>query len=151
MKFLMLLKIVGLLVIMGGLLATLLEYTGVLKDKSKINLSKRIRQETEGIPRSARGFGGFLKRFPPPPNVDPATVTHITKDVLQTHDQFPISITLRYVANGVRTAPVANYEQVQQWVEETPYRWVSLSIGIVGWLVAAFAVICEIIANKRPT
>jgi hypothetical protein len=75
--------------------------------------------------------------------VEAASVTHTAKDVMQTHDGFPMSITVRYFADGQRTMPVAAYADVVAWSEKTRQKWWSFIIGIVGWSMLATAYLLE--------
>ena len=131
------LKIFGLLLGFAGIIAAFLDLRGVFDDKEKGGLAKLIREGGGGIPRSTPGFEKFMKKFPPPVGVAPAMVTHIVLDRLVTHDQFPISITARYLAADQRTIPVASYEDVRRWSEKTSYGWISWGVAAVGFLTVA--------------
>src|SRR2546422_346076 len=106
------LKILGLVLGFAGIITAFLDLRGVFDDKEKMELAKLIHDGGGGIPRSTPGFEKLLKAFPPPAGIDPSAVTHIVLDRLVTHDQFPISITVRYLAADQRTLPVASYEDV---------------------------------------
>ena len=131
------LKLTGLVLGFVGIVAAFLDLLGVFDDKEKLALARMIRESGEGIPRTTAGFERFMKEFPPPPGVDAATVTHIVLDRLVTHDQFPISITVRYLAADQRTLPVASYEDVRRWSEKTPFGWMSWVIAAVGFFTVA--------------
>jgi hypothetical protein len=143
------LKIFGLVIIFAGLVVQLLDQIGCLQDADKLALAKRIYSQSGGIPKDAAGFEKFLRAFPPPPGVDKSAITHIVKDQLQTHDAYPIAITLRYLAGPERTTPVATYQEVRAWAESTRYSWWSLSIAVVGLFLAAFLESREILKSKK--
>ena len=104
------------------------------------------------VVRAVPGFEEFLKRFPPPDGLDPAKITHIVKDVIQTEDKFPISITLRYLAAGQRSAPVAAFSDVEGWAAETRFGWISWIVAAVGWLIVASTELYGIVgADRRLT
>ena len=131
------LKLLGLAVGFLGIAIAFLDLLGYFVDQDRVALRDNMRGSSGGIPRHARGFDKFMKRFPPPGHVDQAVVTHIVKDILQTHDRFPINITLRYLAADNRTAPVATFSDVERWAAETRFGWVSWIVAAVGWLVVA--------------
>ena len=114
-------KLLGLCTGLLGILAMLCDRLGWFRDQDKKDIAETICRETEGIPRDTRGFEKFLAAFPPADGVAPTTVSHITKDVIQTHDKFPVSITVRYIADGQRTKPVASYQDVRRWAKRTRY------------------------------
>ena len=96
------LKFAGLTIGFVGIAVGLLNLFGYFAYEERVDLRDRIRDVPGAIARIVPGFDGFVERFPPPDGVEQATITHIVKDVLQTHDQFPIAITLRYLAGGER-------------------------------------------------
>jgi hypothetical protein len=138
-----LLKIAGLALGLLGLVVTLLDILGKFRDTERLEFARLLRDCPEGLARSTPGFDEFLSAFPPPAGVDKRSVVSTAKDVFQTHDQFPISITIRYFADGQRTLPVATYAAVVAWSEKTRQRWWSLIIGSVGWLMLAAALAIE--------
>lgn len=133
------LKAGGLALALIALLVTLLDALGKFRDPKRAELARLIRENSQGLDRSTVGFERFLAAFPPPSGVDPNSVVAITKDVIQTHDKFPISITVRYVANGQRTAPIATYAEVVSWSEKTRQKWWSFVVGTIGWVMVAAA------------
>ena len=143
----LLLKIGGLALALLGLLLTLLDLLGKFRDRERAELSKFIEEDRDGIPRSARGFRGFLETFPPPEGVDPDNITHIVKDVIQTHDRHPVSIIIRYLADNARTQPVATFPDVKTWAATTRYKWWALGVGFLGWVTVAFAVAVEALST----
>lgn len=142
------LKIGGLALGFLGLLVTLLDALGKFRDQERLDFARLLRESTQGLPRSTPGFDKFLSAFPAPVGIEASAIISTAKDVLQTHDQFPISITVRYVANGQRTAPVATYAEVVAWSEKTRQKWWSLSISAVGWVMLASAFAIE--ASSTP-
>lgn len=140
------LKMGGLALGLLGLMVTLIDALGKFRDKERLEFARLLRDNPEGLPRSTPGFDKFLKAFPPSAGIDISAITSTAKDVFQTHDKFPISITVRYFANGQRTAPVATYTDVVSWSEKTKQKWWSFVIGIVGWAMLAFAFAIEAIA-----
>ena len=140
-------KIIGLAVGLLGLIAVALNLLGFFVDEEKVRLSELIRTQG-GIPRATPGFDKFMAKFPPPQGIDPTSVTHIVKDILQTHDKYPISITLRYLAGNQRTSPVASNADVQVWAAETWYGWGSWIIMALAWLTVAVVVLVEIYNPK---
>jgi hypothetical protein len=133
----------GLTLAFFGLGVTLLDALGKFRDREKLEFARLIRENPNGLPRSTPGFSKFLLAFPPPQGIDPLVISHTTKDVIQTHEGFPISITVRYFANGQRTAPVATYAEIIAWAEKTRQKWWSFSVGILGWLMVATAFALE--------
>ena len=129
--------IAGLAVGLVGLVLSLLNLLGCFRSKKRVHFLKCVRESKEGIPRQTPGFDEFLRSFPPPGDL--ASVSHVVRDVVQTHDQYPISITLRYLAGGTRSEPVAAQEDVRRWAEKTKYRWLSWLIAFAGWVVVAVA------------
>ena len=127
------LKAVGLGLGGLGLLAAFLNILGCFADKERKQLCELIRTSEQVIPAQTPGFKAFLAEFPPPQGVSCISVSHIVKQVLQTHDKFPLSITLRYLADGKRTEAVASYEDVRRWAEKTVYGWLSWVIAAIGW------------------
>lgn len=142
------LKLIGLAVGLLGLIVALLNLIGYFVDEEKIHLSGLIRTTEGGIPRATPGFDKVMAKFPPPQGIDPTSVTHIVKDILQTHDKYPISITLRYLAGNQRTSPVASNATVQVWAAETWYGWGSWIIMALAWLTVAVVVLVEIYNPK---
>jgi len=136
-------KIIGLAVGLLGLIAVALNLLGFFVDEEKVRLSELIRTQG-GIPRATPGFDKFMAKFPPPRSVDPKSVTHIVREVRATHDKYPISITLRYLAGNQWTSPVASFADVQVWAAETWFGWVSLIIAALGWLTVAVVESIEI-------
>lgn len=140
------LKGAGLAIALLGLGITLLDALGKFRSREKLEFARLLREGKGGLPRSTPGFAQFLSAFPPPEGVDPAAVSHATKDIIQTHDGFPVSITVRYVANNQRTAPVASYADITAWAEKTRQKWWSFYVGVVGWLMVAGAFLLEALA-----
>ena len=140
------LKFAGFVLALSGLFVTLLDILGKFKDKERLEFARLLRENSGGLPRSTPGFDKFLSAFPPPNGIDTSSVVSTAKDVMQTHDQFPISITIRYIANNQRTAPVATYPEVIAWSEKTRQKWWSFTIGIVGWVMMAVAFAIEILS-----
>lgn len=133
----------GLALAFFGLGITFLDALGKFRDREKLEFARLLRENEVGLPKSTPGFSKFLLAFPPPEGIDASTVSHTAKDVIQTHEGFPISITLRYLANGQRTAPVATYAEVIAWAEKTRQKWWSFSVGILGWIMVAAAFVLE--------
>lgn len=144
------LKIVALLVGLFGLIAALLDRIGFFRDKDKVNIAKRIKTERKEILRDSIGFNKFLKDFPPPKDIDINSISHIAFDIIQTHDFFPMMITIRYLSNGKRTEPVANYSEVECWAEKTPYGWYAWIITVVSWIVLVVLELIEIHMMLNP-
>lgn len=132
------LKIVGLVTGFLGIFLAFLDLSGCSAYSARMSLRDQIRTSSQGIPRTADGFEDFLDAFPPRTGVARTEVTHIIKDVLQTHDGFPVSITIRYLAQGQRSHPVANFSQVEQWASEKRFGWFSWFVAAVGWAAVAF-------------
>lgn len=137
-------KLLGLLIGLVGIVLLLLDLTGYFVDGDRISLRDEIRASSGRLPETTRGFDKFLQAFPPPAGIDSQQVTHIAKDVIQTHDQFPVSITVRYVASGQRTRPVASFADVERWAAEKHFGWVSWVVAALGWLVVAGVELYEI-------
>ena len=131
------LKLAGLVLGFVGLTVAFLDLRGYFVYHERLTLRDRIRNVPGGVARAVPGFDEFMNRFPPPDTVNRATVTHIVKDVLQTADQFPISITLRYLAAGKKTVPIATFSDVERWAAETRFGWISWIVAAVGWLIVA--------------
>jgi hypothetical protein len=140
------LKGAGLAIALLGLGITLLDALGKFRSREKQEFARLLREGKGGLPRSTPGFTQFLSAFPPPEGIDQATVSHTTKDIIQTHDGFPVSITVRYVANNQRTAPVASHSDITAWAEKTRQKWWSFFVGVVGWLMVASAFLLEALA-----
>lgn len=140
------LKLAGLALGFLGIAVAFLDLLGFFVYAERISLRDRIRNVPGGVARAVPGFEEFIKRFPPPDGVNQETITHIVKDVLQTHDQFPISITLRYLAAGERSAPVAAFFDVEKWATETRFGWISWIVAAVGWLIVAST---ELLQHRR--
>ena len=138
-----LLKGGGLILALLGLGITLLDALGKFRSRESLEFARLLREDKNGLPRTTPGFESFLSAFPPPAGVSRSAVSHTTKDVIQTHDGFPVSITIRYVANNPRTAAVASYAEVTAWAEKTRQKWWSFSVGVVGWLMVASAFLLE--------
>lgn len=137
------LKFGGLALAFLGLLVTLLDALGKFRDKERLEFARLLKESPQGLPRSTAGFEKFLSAFPPPAGIDKAAIVSTAKDVMQTHDQFPISITVRYFAAEQRTAPVATYPEVVAWSEKTRQKWWSLVVGGIGWAMVGLAFILE--------
>jgi len=140
--------IAGLAVGLLGLVAGLLDLIGCFADKEKVALTDAIRNADGGIPRQTPGFEKFMACFPPPSGVLPSSVSHIVKDVLQTHDLFPLSITVRYLAGNQRTPPVATYEDVRRWAEHTGYGWLVWLITAAGWVTVAIDRLIQLLGRN---
>jgi hypothetical protein len=138
-RMIILLKGIGLVLAFFGLGIALLDALGKFRSREKLEFARLLREDKVGLPKSTPGFSMFLCAFPPPKGVDVSTISHTTKDIIQTHDGFPVSITVRYVANDQRTAPVATYAEVMAWAEKTRQKWWSFSVGMFGWLMVAAA------------
>lgn len=143
------LKILGLVTGFMGIGLAFLDLSGCSAYSARMSLRDQIRTSSQGIPRTADGFEDFLEAFPPAKGNARAEVTHIVKDVLQTHDGFPVSITIRYLAQGQRTRPVANFNQVEQWASEKRFGWFSWFVAAVGWAAVAFVELQDL--RKRRT
>lgn len=143
------LKMGGLALGLLALLVTFFDALGKFRDKERLEFARLLRENAQGLPRETPGFDKFLSAFPPPAGMDVSAISSTTKDVIQTHDQFPISITVRYFANGQRTAPVATYADVVAWSEKTRQKWWSFFIGIVGWVMLASAFAIEAITTSH--
>ena len=142
------LTIAGLAVGLLGLVAGLLNLLGYFADKKKAALADAIRNSDGGIPRQTPGFEKFMASFPPPSSVLPSSVSHIVKDVIQTHDRFPVSITVRYLAGNQRTPPVATYEDVRRWAEHTGYGWLVWLITAAGWVTVAIDCLIQFLGKN---
>ena len=129
-------KIIGFVIGVLGLLVVLLDHFGIFLDKNKTNLAALIRNSQDEIPRGSPGFDEFLVAFPPPPDITVEDVTCIQLNTIQTHDGFPVARWFRYVAQGVPTEPVATFDDIRRWSEQTSGWWIGLIIASVGWLVA---------------
>ena len=132
------LKLAGLTLGFIGITVVFLNLLGYFVYEERAAFRDHIRDVPGAIARVVPGFDGFMKRFPPPDGVEADGVTHIVKDVVQTHDQFPISITLRYLAGGERTEP------------ETRFGWISWIVTAVGWLTFAVAELYSMVPSA-PT
>ena len=138
------LKVLGLLLGFVGIALALLELMGYFVDGDRTSLREEIRASSTALPRPTSGFEKCLEAFPPPPGIDPRQITHIARDVIQTHDEFPVSITLRYVASGERTRPVAVFADIERWAAEKRWGWASWVVAALGWLVVAGVELYEI-------
>ena len=108
-----------------------------------MKLAVLIRDSKGGISRTETGFKKFVQAFPPSNDINTENITHIVNDVIQIHDQHPISITLRYLVNDIRSQPVATYTDVSAWAEKTKYKWWALVIGFLGWATVVTAFVIE--------
>ena len=142
-------KILGLTIGLVGLIAAVLDLKGCFRDDEKLALAERIHSQSGGIAKDTPAFEKFLLNFPPPAGVDTSAITHIVKDKLQTHDGYPVAITLRYLVGAKKTAPVATYQEVKKWAELTNYGWWAWSIAIVGWLLVVILESLDFWEKKR--
>jgi hypothetical protein len=141
------LKVAGLVLAFVGLVIVFFDALGRFRDRERIEFARLLRENSEGLPRSTPGFEKFLRAFPPPEGVPVSAVTLTAKDVIQTHDGFPVSITLRYIADGQETAPIASHDQVVRWSEKTHQKWWSFAIGVAGWGMVFTAFLLEVFAK----
>lgn len=148
-KVLNALKVLGLLIGLIGIGLAFLDLRGYFVDGDRVALRDELRDSPGGLPRTAPGFSKFLDDFPPPSAVDTHLVTHIVKDVIQTHDQFPISITIRYLASGQRTRPVASFSDVERWAASTSFGWVSWAVATIGWVAVAGVELYQMFRSNR--
>ncbi len=144
-------KLAGLVVGLVGLFAAFLNLQGCFADKEKLDIAKLIRESEGPIPRSTPAFEKFLSDFPPPHGIDSTAVTHIVKNRIQTHDQFIMNGVVRYFAKNQKTTPVATFEDVRIWAEETIYAWISWFIMFGGWLMVAVVCGLEIFERKSAS
>lgn len=139
----------GLMIGLIGIVAGYLDLRGFFADQDRIRIANLIFDSKGGIPRSTPGFDGFLEAFPPPKGIDERDITHIVKDVLQTHDQFPISVTCRYLANMKRSVPVASGADIRKWAEATRFGVWSWIITAAGWVVVVITEASEMCKESR--
>lgn len=144
-------KIGGLLIGLIGIALLLLELLGYFVDGDRIALRDRIQNTPGRIPRSTPAFDKFVEAFPPPDGVDQVVITHIVKDIIQTHDGFPVIITVRYLAADQKTRPVASYADVEKWASETRFGWWSWIAAALGWAAVAGVELYQIFRpRERP-
>jgi hypothetical protein len=145
------LKIAGLIIGLIGLLAAFSDLMGWFLDEDKLHISESVWNSKGGIPRNTPGFEKFLLAFPPPEGVDPNSIAHIVKNVFQMEPNFTFGGTLRYLSGTTRTAPVASFDEVRRWAEQSKFRWIGWVIALIGWIILAVVEILDILARRRIT
>ena len=140
----LILKVVGSLVFLIGLLLHALNLCGYFLESDRLELHRRI-ERAETIPRDAPGFEKFLDAFPPPRgSIRAEQVTHIRSSNIIGGGGVSDAVNIRYMAGEKVSGRVAGLYQVAEWSKETRYDWLSwwltlggFSIGlwgeILGW------------------
>jgi hypothetical protein len=128
----MCLKVLSLFVGLLGLTIQLLDLTGYLIDKEKVDLAARLEQ-SERVERTALGFEKLLARFPPGAGVDSQSVTAAATYRLQTAEGFNVYGKVAYVAGGSLTPAVATFEEIRSWSRQSNYGWYSWIVLVIGW------------------
>jgi hypothetical protein len=149
MTFARKLKMLGIAIGLLGIVAAFLDLVGFFADQDKAHLAQLIFHSKGGIPRSTPGFDKFVAAFSPPEGIDEADITHIVKTATKQHDQFPMNIACRYLADMKCTVPVASGEDVRKWADTKLYGVLSWSVAALGWIVVFITEVVEIRRERK--
>jgi hypothetical protein len=142
-------KLLGVAVGFFGILMNLLDLRGCFVEPEKRTFGELVMNTDELVPRTTPGFELFLRDFPPPSGVASVDVTHIGDKALRWDTSPAESLAVVYVANGIRSSPVARLDQVRDWANATIYGWLSWLITVVGWLLYAVIEFVKLARERR--
>lgn len=143
------LKLLGVVIGFLGIAAAFADLLGYFSDVEKTAFAELVMNTKDDIPQSTPGFEKFLRSFPPPDGIDPATVSHIADRHLRIGSESDVGWTVAYVASDKRTRPVARFDQVRDWAHSSYYSWLSWMFAALGWLIVAVLEVSDYIAARR--
>jgi hypothetical protein len=141
----------GLFIVAVGILFGFLDLKGAFKDKDRQEILNWVLHSNDGMPIKAPAAKKFMQYFPPPGNLNPDEITHLTKLTIKAPGPGPVmSASVNYMKkNAERTAHVATLAEIGEWASETSYQWVSWGLTLLGFLISCGGLFLKYKENQR--
>ena len=137
-------KLCALLLGFASLVVALIDARGGFTDSTRRGFAQEILVPEKVISPTTRGFREFFGSFPVA-GVALADVVKLRRDRVNSHDGFPITLTVRYVLKGDKvTGVVADKSAIDSWATKSTYGLWSLLLAFAMFICVAFLDIPEV-------
>ena len=142
-------KIVALFFGFASLVVAVVDERGGFRDATRIAFVAKILEPTEIVTPATPGFSKFYEAFPIE-GVSLDDVIKIRRDRQNSHDGFPVALTVRYVLKSDRvTSVVADKAKINSWADESSYGIWSLIIAFAAFACVALLDLPEILEDWK--
>ena len=149
MKLEKVLKWVGLVIALIGLLLGLLDLKGFFSHPDRDQMVQAILRKGQ-ISSTQPAFSDFLKKFPPPKDWGKKDITGLApSSFIQSGGVVTPTGPLIYVGVGKQTGRIATFNDIVEWSKESSYPWLSWIITSTGWFICAIGLILESFEKRK--
>lgn len=149
-KLALIIEILGIVVVSVSVVITYLDMKGIFVDPNRVAVYDWATKTKTGLSLDKPAAKEFMKKFPPPETKNTNEVTHLVKTTMGSElggRQLDVMINYMY-SDTSRSPMVANLSDVQSWINETSYKWISWSISVVGLLILIIGFFLKIVTQK---